>query len=83
MDKEVKNSGTSDIYWGDDSEEVDQNEEIEESMINENGQEKLDGDEGEQGKDSVEDKNSEHADAAMESGEANEHQLRCCLEQAH
>ena len=45
-DKEVKNSATSDIDWGDDWEEVDRNEEIEESMINENGQGKLDGDEG-------------------------------------
>ena len=45
-DKEVTNSATSDIDWGDDWEEVDRNEEIEETMINENGQEKLDGDEG-------------------------------------
>ena len=50
-DEEVKNSATSDIYWGDHWEEVDQNEETEESMINGNGQGKLDGD------DSVEDKN--------------------------
>ena len=50
-DKEVKNSATSDNYWGDNWEEVDQNEETEESMINGNGQGKLDGD------DSVEDKN--------------------------
>ena len=58
-DKEVKKSATSDTYWGDDWEEVDQNEKIEESMIYENRQEKLDGDEGDQGKDSVEDKNQE------------------------
>ena len=39
-DKEVKNSATSDIYWGNNWEDVDQNEETEESMINGNGQRK-------------------------------------------